>query len=73
MNITQCLEITAKQTFAMYDSETSMRKTTVKAGDKFWIASTSVYAGNFGLVEVCRKGKARCYCFAVIELAKLFE
>lgn len=73
MDIKQCMDIRAKQSFT---ASVNRRRIHVKAGDKFWVTSTTQYAQKYGVVDICREGKGgigQGYPFTLEKFNELFE
>lgn len=73
MEIKQCAEVKARESFT---ASINRRRIHVSAGQVFWIVSTKQYADQYGVVDICRKGKGgigQGYPFTLENFNRLFE
>lgn len=70
MEIKQCAEAKAKTSFT---ASINRQRIHVSAGQVFWIASSGAYAKNYGVVDICRKGKSTRYTFTLEKFNELFD
>lgn len=69
-DVRQCTVIKANRAF---DATIDRRRIHVKEGDRFWVTSTSLYAANYGVVDIAREGKTTRYAFTLENFLNLFE